>query len=96
MFIMNEYENEIINVESVERFCMTKKTDAVLIVASYCDTRPPVTVARYKDVKEAKAALRDLFGAIEGGQACFAMPPSLLYAEEPWKRDARTKRKGGS
>lgn len=37
-----------------------------------------------------------LFGAMSGGQLYFTMPESRLYSEAERKRDARTKRRGGS
>lgn len=95
MHIMNGAQKEIINVAHVERFCLCTKDDAVLVLASYGADRV-VTVARYKDEAEAHAALYKLFSAISGGDACFCMPDSLLYGEEHRKRDARTKRRGGS
>ena len=96
MLILNGAKNQIINTEFVERFCISEKDDAALIVLSYSSERPPVTLARYKNAQEAKEALSDLFYAVAGGQTYYTMPDSVLYAEERVKKDARTKRKGGS
>lgn len=96
MYIMAAGGKQIVNSEFVERFCIAEKEDAALIVASYSDVRPPVTMARYKDMEEARRAIGELMGALAGGQACFDMPDSILYYEEQIKKDARTKRRGGS
>ena len=96
MYIMAAGGKQIVNSEFVERFCLSEKGDAVLIVASYSDVRPPVTMGRYQDLAEARRVFGELMGALSGGQACYDMPESLLYAEERTKKDARTKRKGGS
>lgn len=96
MYILSGNRKEIVNSEFVERFCVVVKDDAALIVASYSALRQPVTVARYADLREAVDALGQLMGALAGGQACFDMPESRLYANERFMRDARTKRKGGS
>ena len=96
MYIMNGAKNQIINAEFVERFCISEKDDAALIVLSYSSERPAVTLARYKDAKEARTVLADLLLALAGGQSYYSMPDSLVYGEERHKMDARTKRKGGS
>ena len=96
MYIMTEKCREIINSEFVERFCVVEKEDAVLIVASYNDVRRAVTMARYRDKKEAEWAMGELMGALSGGSTYFYMPDSVLHWEEHIKKDARTKRRGGS
>lgn len=98
MYIMNNSENMIIDSHYVERFCLAKKEDAVLIVASYGDNRAPVTVGRYKDEKEAKEELNRLFVALSEADdvSRYYMPLGRYYAEQVWIRDARTKRRGGS
>ena len=96
MYIGNNGYSQIINSEFVERFVCVQKSDAVLIVASYNDVRPPVTMGRYRDMKEAQDALGELLNALAGGQTVFHMPESLLHGEQTAIRDARTKRKGGS
>lgn len=94
MYILNRFQ--IINSEFVERFCIAEKPDAALIVASYNHERPPVTLGRYRDLKEAEGVLGQIFSAMAGGQSGFDMPESLYSSEEYIKKDARTKRKGGS
>ena len=96
MYVMNAMQNAVINSDFVERFCIVEHEDASLVIASYKDTRPPVTLGRYKDKKEAHGVLSELFVALYGGQCGFTMPDSVLYFEEHPKKDARTKRKGGS
>ena len=96
MYIMNAMCNEIINSEFVERFHVEDKGDAALLIASYSDTRRPVTMGRYKTEKEAIDALMDMYAALYGGQTGYIMPESRYYAEEFIKKDARQKRKGGS
>ena len=96
MYIMAAGGKQIINSEFVERFCLSEKEDAILIVASYSDTRPPVTMARYANMDESRDALGKLMGALAGGQAYFDMPESILYYEEHVRKDARVKRRGGS
>lgn len=94
---MNGAGMEIVNTDFVERFCVVRKDDAALIVASYHTDRPPVTLARYAGAEEAKAALRTLFYDLAGGgKSAFEMPESFLYEAEPIHRDARIKRRGGS
>lgn len=96
MYIMNSEGTQIINSEFIERFLISEKPDAVLVVLSYGNERPAKTLARYKDLREAKSAMGDLMAALAGGQAYFTMPESILFAQERIKHDARTKRKGGS
>ena len=96
MYILSGNKKEIINSDFVERFCTAEKPDAALIIASYNDVRPAVTLAKYENATEAKCALVDLFGAISGGQTYFEMPESRMFSGERMAKDARTKRKGGS
>ena len=96
MYILAGNKKEIVNAEFVERFCIVTKPDAVLIIASYSDVRPPVTIGKYVNEKESEEVLGDLFGALSGGASYHTMPESTLFALKQWKRDARTKRKGGS
>lgn len=96
MYILDGRKMQVVNSEFVERFCISEKPDAALILASYSSERQPITLARYKDVREAQETLGDIFGALAGGQTCYTMPDSLMFAEERIKKDARTKRRGGS
>lgn len=96
MYILSCGGKEIVNSEFVERFLVSVKPDATLVIGSYNATRPPVTIGRYADEKEAKETLLTLWNALAGGQTMFEMPESRYYFEEPVKKDARTKRKGGS
>jgi hypothetical protein len=96
MYILSGNDHEIVNSEFVERFRIVEKPDAVLIVASYSDVRPPITLARYRDMEEAEDALIELFRDLYCKEAYFRMPESSYHAAEAEVRDARTKRKGGS
>ena len=96
MYIMSEDQKQIINADYPERYCLVEKPDAVLVIASYRDDRPPVTLGRYKDMKDARDVIGQLLTALTGGQAYFHMPESRVYDEARTVRDARTKRKGGS
>lgn len=96
MYILSKSGKEIVNSDFVERFCVTEKSDAMLIVASYSTERQPVTMARYRDSREAEEALRELFRAMAGEQRYFEMPDSVLQYGERQIKDSRVKRKGGS
>lgn len=98
MYVMTSNGAQIINSDFVERFVIVEKPDAALILASYTSANepPPVTIGRYKDRKEAQDALEDMFSALASKFDCYTMPDSVLFFEEHTKKDARTKRKGGS
>ena len=96
MYILNGAKDQIVNLDFVERVCISRKEDAALLVLSYGVENPPVTLSRYKTVAEARDALNDLYLALAGGQDFYELPESVYYHEENIKKDARTKRKGGS
>ena len=96
MFFLAENELQIINSKMVERFCKCEKNDCVLIIASYGSDKPPVTIGRYADDKEATEALIDLQKAIAEDYGYYKMIPSRRFNEEREKKDARVKRRGGS
>lgn len=96
MYILSGKNDAIIDSTFVERFCIVKHQDAVLIVASYSDVRLPVTIGKYADGNEAEEAFSALFGALSGEQRYFIMPSSVLFTRERAVSDARTKRRGGS
>ena len=77
--------------------CIVEKQDVVLIIASY-SAYLAVTIGKYADRKEADDAFFKLFNSLAGNDSSvpFTMPDSVLFHGESWKRDARTKRKGGS
>lgn len=95
MYIMNPQGSMIVNADFVERFMLVKKPDAVLIIASYNDERPAVTMGKYRE-SEAEDALSRLYAALCEGKPGFTMPDSTLFYEAYMVKDARTKRKGGS
>ena len=96
MYIVTSDGKQIVSSEYVERFLIVDKPDAKLIVASYSDQRPAVTLGRYANDKESQGAFGQLLSALAGGQSMFYMPDSILYHGEKIIKDARTKRKGGS
>lgn len=95
MYIATNNADQILNTDFVERFCVVSKSDAVLIVASYSADRY-TTIGRYKDIEEARTVCVAIYQALEEGRQGFTMPDSKYYFEEHIKKDARTKRKGGS
>lgn len=96
MIILSGDKKQIIDSRYVERFCIVEKSDAALIVASYGADRPPVTIAKYADIREARPVLEDLFYDLGADKNQFTMPESVLFSEERQVHDARTRRKGGS
>ena len=94
MFIMTHNNTQIINIDFVERICIAQKDDATLIVLSYSAERPAVTLGRYATMQVAQNVMDELFSALVDGQTYYIMPDRK--SEESRKKDARTKRKGGS
>lgn len=97
MYILTSDGKGILDSRFVERFCIVEKPDVVLIIASY-SADMAVTIGKYADRKEADDAFFKLFNSLAGNDSSvpFTMPDSVLFNGEIWKRDARTKRKGGS
>lgn len=95
MFILTSDQKCIVDSSFVERFCLVEKPDACMIVASYSAERM-VTIGKYKDRAEASDALSNLFRALAYDEDRFEMPDSELFHGEREKKDARTRRKGGS
>lgn len=95
MIILNQQENMIVNSYFVERFLVVKKDDCHLVIASYGESRSPITLGRYAE-QEVNSVLGSLYAALMSDKSSFEMPESILFAAESHKRDARTKRKGGS
>lgn len=73
MFVLNGMRTELLNTEMVERFLIVEKPDACLIVASYNNERPPVTIARYTTISEAIESLGDLSRAISEEDQSYSM-----------------------
>lgn len=96
VYILNQSGTEIHNSEFVERFCIAIKPDASLIIASTGRETQPVTMGRYKNIKEAQKVLFELFYAISHGETSYELPLSEVVAPEKRIKDARVKRKGGS
>ena len=95
MYIRTQEARQIIDSTYVERFCLVVKPDAVLIIASYSENRA-VTIGKYADKEEAGGAFNDLYYSLCNGDTSFDMPQSRLFCGETTKKDARTRRKGGS
>lgn len=101
MFFMNGNRNEIVNANACERFCISEKEDAALVIASYGRDRAPLTLGRYRTPTEAKEALDCLLAAFEDGKTGYSMMEST-GAQLPmeWQRDpyhgVKQKRRGGS
>lgn len=96
MYILNQSKTEIHNSDFAERFCISQKSDAALIVSAPGRDKAPDTLGRYKNFQEARDVLFDLFFALRSGEDSFEMPLSEQMSGEHHIRDARTKRKGGS
>ena len=94
-YIFTSDQKSIIDSSFVERFCLVEKPDACMIVASYSAERM-VTVGKYANREEADGVLYNLYRALGMDEPFFEMPDSVLFHGNTEKRDARTKRKGGS
>lgn len=95
VYIFTSDKKSILDSVFVERFCIVQKPDAVLVIASYNADRA-VTIGKYADLEEAHGVLAAMYVAISAGDENYTMPDSRLFGEDFRKRDARTKRKGGS
>lgn len=96
MYILDSAKQTIHNSEAYDRFKITPKQDAILIVAFQdCET-PSIVLGKYADKNEAQDALFELFYALTSGYQSFEMPDSRMFHGEEQKHDARTRRKGGS
>lgn len=95
MYIKTQDSRQIVDSGCIERFCLVVKPDAILIIASYSENRA-VTIGKYADKMEAGNAFDALYYAMCNDNPSFDMPQSRLFCGETTKKDARTKRKGGS
>ncbi len=97
MFILDYRKCCIHNSDFIQRFTISPKPDGVFLVCAAVDSVTPLfTLGRYSNEKDAAGVLSALFAALGGGAAYFDMPLQGDLNEEERKRDARTKRKGGS
>lgn len=96
MYIINASRTAIHNSSYIQRFLMQEKEDAVIIVSSTDREEKADVLGRYFTKDEAKEVFENLFGALMNGDDYFEMPVSLNLATMERKRDARTKRRGGS
>lgn len=97
MYIATEDYMQVVNSDFVHRFCLVKKPDAVLVVASYGTNKDDcVTIGRYSNIDEARDALSELCGDMCEGRPYHNMMMSSYGVQEMMKHDARVKRKGGS
>ena len=76
MIILSGDKKTLLNLNKVERIIIDEKSDAALIIASYDNARPPVTLARYRTFAEAAEALENLCAAIKDGQGVVALDES--------------------
>ena len=90
MWILNQSQTTLTNTDTGNRFTITKKEDAVLIHFG------EHVVGRYFTEYEAREVLTSLATAIDRENQYFEFPRSLNQDTLERKRDARTKRKGGS
>lgn len=90
MWIFNQAQTTLTDTDTGNRFTITKKEDAVLIHFG------EHVVGRYFTEQEAHKVLTDLATAIDRGNPYFEFPRSLNQDTLERKRDARTRRKGGS
>lgn len=96
MIIMSQSGRIICNSEHIDRYTISDKPDAVLVSAGFGGNEQAVTLGRYKDEAEARAAMSELAASLGGGQTLFYMPESTLFVEQKQIKDSRVKRKGGS
>ena len=97
MIIMGTTGTTIVNSERAGSLpLVTLYRYTTLLVAGFGSEKKGVTIAKYEDMREAKEAMAELFDALAGGQKYYTMPDSRKYHEEKIKKDARTRRKGGS
>lgn len=96
MYILNERSGTIANSDFVAEFYLMDTSDSTLLSLRWHGVEKPATLERYRKHDEAMDALCQLFQALETDQAAFRMPESLYYFDEHIKKDARTKRRGGS
>ena len=94
MLILNSNKDCIHNSEYIQRITISAKDDGVYLAISMRE--PLITLGRYYSQKNASEVLIQLFSAMAGGAQYFEMPLQSDVNEEERKRDARTKRKGGS
>lgn len=96
MYIVSANQSQVVDSTFVERFVLVDKSDAVILAASYNDTRMPVTLTKFRTMSEAHNTLLDLANALGGGQTVYHLQDYLADGTESRKRDARVKRRGGS
>lgn len=96
MIIMSQSGRIVCNSDYIDRYTISAKPDAFIIAAGFGSKDQAVTLGRYKDETEARAAMSELASALGGGQALFYMPDSKLFCEQERIKDARVERKGSS
>ena len=89
-------KGELADVHCERESVPGEKPDAVILAASYNDTRLPVTLTKFRTMSEARNTLLDLANALGGGQTVYHLQDYLADGSMTWKRDARVKRRGGS
>lgn len=64
MYIVSANQSQVVDSAFVERFVLVEKPDAVILAASYNDTRLPVTLTKFCTMSEARNTLLDLANAL--------------------------------
>lgn len=90
MWIMNADRSILTDTDTGKRFTVSPKEDAVLLLFE------GHVYGRYFAEHEAKDVLSDFYTAILRGDVAYEFPRSLNQDTYERKRDARTKRRGGS
>ena len=93
MILLCEETGQLVDLSKVERLCIAQKNDAALIVASYSDSRPAVTLGRYRTKEAALDVLRNIY--YQSPDEGLILPDGGMHEEKTIK-DARVKRRGGS
>lgn len=90
MWILNQAQTTLTDTQTGNRFTISKKEDAVLFHFG------EHVVGRYFSEQEAFKVMVDLVVAITNENIFFEFPCSFNQDTLERKRDARTKRRGGS
>lgn len=93
MYIFDYVKNCIHDVAAYERIMISPKNDGCLICLGNGYDAPLVKIGAYDTEAEAREVLEDIFTALIGGASYYEMPPR---EKDSIKKDARTRRKGGS
>lgn len=96
MWILNSRSGLCVNTSHVLRIFLQDTTDSTLVSAVIAGGDKICTLERYKNHKEAMAAVAQIRWALSEERPVIDLPDSTYYYEERQVKDARTKRRGGS